>query len=30
MRALRFTLVADGASDRALVPVLRWLRRARG
>lgn len=27
MRVLRFTLVADGASDRALVPVLRWLLR---
>lgn len=27
MRGLRFTLVADGASDRALLPVLRWLLR---
>ncbi len=27
MQELRFTLVADGSSDRALVPVLRWLLR---
>lgn len=27
MRGLRFTLLADGSSDRALVPILRWLLR---
>ena len=27
MRRLRYTLVADGASDRALVPILTWLMR---
>src|SRR4051812_26771422 len=25
MSALRFTLVSDGSSDRALLPILRWL-----
>ena len=29
MRRLRFTLLADGSSDRALIPVLRWLLRER-
>lgn len=27
MRRLSYTLVADGASDRALVPILTWLMR---
>ena len=27
MKRLRFTLIADGSSDRALVPVLTWLLR---
>lgn len=27
MKEIRFTLVADGPSDRALVPVLKWLLR---
>lgn len=25
MRELRFTLVSDGPTDRALIPILRWL-----
>ena len=25
MRALRYTLLADGSSDRTLIPVLDWL-----
>src|SRR5437868_5724727 len=25
MSALRFTLVSDGGTDRALLPILRWL-----
>lgn len=25
MRLLRYTLVADGSSDRALIPILNWL-----
>ena len=28
MRAVRYTLLSDGSSDRALVPVLDWLLRA--
>ncbi len=27
MRELRFTLVADGSSDRALLPIFIWLLR---
>ena len=27
MQELRFTLVADGSSDRAILPVLVWLLR---
>ena len=27
MQGLRFTLVADGSSDRALLPILVWLLR---
>ncbi len=25
MRELRYTLVSDGSSDRALLPILSWL-----
>src|SRR5437762_9805829 len=27
MRELRYTLVSDGSSDRALIPILTWLLR---
>ena len=30
MADLRFTLLSDGSSDRALIPVLRWVLRAQG
>lgn len=30
MDALRYTLVADGSSDRALLPILTWLLRLHG
>jgi hypothetical protein len=30
MKELRFTLVSDGSSDRALLPILRWLLIDRG
>ena len=30
MDALRYTLLADGSSDQALVPILTWLLRAQG
>lgn len=30
MRDLRYTLVADGSSDVALLPILTWLLRRNG
>ena len=30
MDALRYTLLSDGSSDQALVPILTWLLRAQG
>jgi len=30
MKELRYTLVTDGSSDRALLPILTWLLRENG
>lgn len=30
MRELRYTLVGDGSSDRALIPIVNWILRAQG
>ena len=30
MDALRYTLLSDGSSDQALMPILTWLLRAQG